>query len=194
MSPAPTLQHRNTATPKHRNTETPQHRNTATPKHRNTATLPCPPHFRSSFLDAFRALYYDNQVKPLPRHQLAILTGVDALILLAVTMIGFASHQHSLAGGRWLTTFLPLALAWLLTSPWFGLYSPGIVDRPGQFWRALWAAAIAAPLAVFFRGVWLQTSVDPIFTAVMMATTALGLGLWRLIWGLLASGKKTSHG
>jgi hypothetical protein len=119
---------------------------------------------------------------------------VDALVLFAVTAIGFASHHESLAGGRWLTTFLPLVAAWAVTSPWFGLFSPSIANRPGQFWRAAWAAAVAAPLAVFLRGIWLQTSVNPIFTAVMMATTALGLGVWRLIWAFLASRKDRPHG
>ena len=125
---------------------------------------------------------------PLSRDRLIILAGVDALVVLAITLIGFASHQETLTIGRWLAIFIPLLLAWASTAPWFGLFSEK-ATLPGQFWRACWAAVLAAPLAVFIRGLWLQTSVNPIFTAVMIATTAFGLGLWRLFWAFLVSRK-----
>jgi hypothetical protein len=110
------------------------------------------------------------------------LITLDALVLLAVTLIGFVTHSSSLAAGRWLTTFLPLFIAWIAIAPWFGLYSPGIADRPIEFWRALIAAAFAAPLAVLLRGIWLNAAIIPIFGLVMLAVSAAGMGIWRLIW------------
>ena len=46
-------------------------------------------------------------LKQTPLPPWALLAG-DALVLLAVTLVGFANHNASLADGRWLTTFVPL--------------------------------------------------------------------------------------
>jgi len=55
-----------------------------------------------------------------------ILILMDGIVLLSVTFIGFASHSSPLAGGRWLTTFLQMLAAWLMTAWVSGLYSPPI--------------------------------------------------------------------
>jgi len=120
--------------------------------------------------------------RPLSRNQLIFLIAVDLLVLLVVTWLGFATHDRSLADGRWLTTFIPLVFSWFLAAPWLGLYRAGAADRVQDFWRPGLAAALAAPLAVLLRALWLQQTVIPIFGLVMIAMTAAGMLLWRLAW------------
>lgn len=122
-------------------------------------------------------------MKPvLARRALMILSLGDTALILAVTLLGFTTHSQSLAGTRWLTTFLPLCAAWGLTAPWFGLYSSPTAQQPAQVWRVLWATVLAAPLAAVLRSLWLNTTVIPIFAAVLLGASALGLGLWRLVF------------
>ena len=123
----------------------------------------------------------------LNRRALIVLILGDGLILLAVTLIGFSSHGETLAGARWLTTFLPLSFAWGVSAPWFGLFRLPITQRPQQIWRVFWAVSLAAPLATLLRAVWLNTSVIPVFTGVILVISALGLGLWRLIYAFWLS-------
>ncbi len=118
----------------------------------------------------------------LPAKQCLPLFALDSLILLAVTLIGFATHNSSLLDGRWLATFIPLVFAWLAAAPALGLYSPGSTGQYTQVWRAALAALLAAPLAVLLRGLWLQGVVVPVFGLVMMAITAAGMTLGRIVW------------
>lgn len=110
----------------------------------------------------------------------------DGLVLLAVTLAGFANHNSSLADARWLTTFLPLCLAWALIAPWLGNYEPGVWRDPLQAWRALLAMALAAPFAAFLRAVWLNGTIIPIFVVALGGVSALSLTAWRVVWALLA--------
>lgn len=135
--------------------------------------------------------------RPLPNKKIIVLAIGDTLVCLAVTWIGFASHNESLAGGRWLITFLPLVFSWFLAAPWFGLFNTGIADRMQGFWRPAAAAVFAAPLAVLLRALWLRLTVIPVFGLVMIATTALGMMIWRLIWAAWmarAAGKRLADG
>lgn len=115
----------------------------------------------------------------------ALLVG-DALVLLAVTLAGFGSHNSSLAGGRWLTTFIPLVIAWGVIAPWLGNYQPRLWRQPWQAWRALLAMVLAAPLAGFLRAVWLGGTVIPIFIVALGGVAALSMTVWRVIWAFLA--------
>ena len=103
----------------------------------------------------------------------------DALALLLVTLIGERSHNIPLISGRWLSTFLPLLLAWGLTAPWLGLYSQAVAQRPQVIWRAVWAALLATPMATWMRGLWLQSAISPIFALVLTGFVALTMALWR---------------
>lgn len=112
---------------------------------------------------------------------LLLLVG-DALAILVVTLIGFATHSLSTATPRWLTTFLPMLLAWLALAPWFGVFYLQRTCRPLQTWRAALAAVFAAPTAALLRSLWLGTSIVPVFVLVLAATSALGIFLWRFAW------------
>ncbi len=119
-----------------------------------------------------------------------ILIFMDGIVLLSVTFIGFASHSSPLAGGRWLTTFLPMLAAWLMTAWVSGLYSPQISTDYRQLWRVLIGAGLAAPLGAVLRGLWLESVVMPVFALVMMAVSAAGLLIWRFIWVLWTTRKQ----
>jgi hypothetical protein len=116
----------------------------------------------------------------------ATLWIVDGLVLLAVTLAGFANHNSSLADGRWLATFLPLCASWVLIAPWLGNYDPKIWQDPTQVWRALLAVVLAAPFATFLRAVTLNGTVIPIFVVALGGVSALAMTAWRLVWALLA--------
>jgi len=132
--------------------------------------------------------------RPLSRNQIITLAIGDTLVLLAVTVIGFATHSQSLGNARWLVTFLPLAAAWFLAAPWFGLFSDGTANRLTELWRPMLTAVFAAPLAVLLRALWLQQTVIPVFGLVMIATTAAGMGIWRAIWTALTARKQLANG
>jgi hypothetical protein len=116
----------------------------------------------------------------------ALLAG-DALVLLLVTFAGFGTHNESLAGTRWLATFIPLALAWAGVAPWLGNYRPAVWRNPWGAWRALAAMVLAAPMAAFLRAVALNTTVIPIFVVALGGVAALSIAAWRVAWALLAS-------
>jgi hypothetical protein len=115
---------------------------------------------------------------------LPVLSG-DVLTLFVVTLAGFASHGLSLVNPRLWTTFLPMVAAWLVYSPWFGVYDPDAWSKPANIWRPALAAALAVPLAVLLRSLWLGSTVIPVFALVMAGVSALGIGLWRAAWALL---------
>jgi hypothetical protein len=110
----------------------------------------------------------------------------DGLVLLGVTLAGFANHNSSLADARWLATFLPLCLGWALVAPWLGNYEPGVTIEPRQAWRALLAMVLASPFAAFVRAALLNGTVIPIFVVALGGVSALALAAWRLAWALLA--------
>lgn len=132
--------------------------------------------------------------RPLSRNQLIFLIAVDVLVLLVVTWLGFATHDRSLVDGRWLMTFIPLVLSWFLAAPGLGLYRAGVADRVQDFWRPVLAAVLAAPLAVLLRALWLQQTVIPIFGLVMIAMTAAGMLLWRIVWAAWTTRKLLGDG
>lgn len=114
-----------------------------------------------------------------------MLVAGDLAAILALSLIGFLTHNDTITW-RWLATLLPLYAGWALIAPWIGNYNPASASRPVHFWRAALAGFLAAPLAAFFRGLWLSAAISPIFVLVMCLTTAFGMGLWRLLWGWIA--------
>lgn len=105
----------------------------------------------------------------------------DALAVLLVSVIGFATHNESI-NWRVLTTFLPYLAAWVLFAPWLGVYQTDITRRPQNIWRPMLAAFLAAPMAAWLRGVWLNSAILPVFVLVLGLSAALGFGIWRLVW------------
>ncbi len=112
----------------------------------------------------------------------------DLLVIVVITLIGFASHGkiNVSALPRMAAVFFPLTISWFLLTPWLGLFRQEIITDPRQLWRPALGALFAAPLATIVRGFLLNASVIPIFAAVLVTTSALGMVIWRAIWYWIA--------
>ena len=122
---------------------------------------------------------------PSRRAQISILIIGDVITLALVTGIGFATHGTlGTAGSRMLTTFVPLLVAWAAVAPFLGVYDPGRAMEPRQLWRPFWAMVLAAPLAGWMRGVWLNAPIQPVFVLVLGGVSSLALLAWRSIYWL----------
>ena len=131
--------------------------------------------------------------------QIAILMIGDLITLALVTGLGFATHGTlGSAGFRILTTFLPLLIAWAAVAPFLGVYDPERALEARQLWRPFWAMVIAAPLAAWLRGVWLDAPILWIFVVVLGGFSALGILAWRAIYALVIARRfanpKVAHG
>lgn len=116
----------------------------------------------------------------LRRWQMVLWVG-DLVVIGLVTLVGFASHEAlAQAGWRLLTTFIPLALAWVIVALPAGLFSVSLAAQGSQWWRPFWGALIAGPLAVLLRALMLEMRpIIPVFALVLTGVSALALGLWR---------------
>jgi len=113
-----------------------------------------------------------------------ILIAGDILAIAIVTVIGFATHGEADLSflPRMLAAFVPLMVAWLLISPWLGLFQLEITSNPKNLWRSVLAMLLAAPFAAVLRGLILDAPIIPIFAAVLSATSAFGMLVWRGIY------------
>lgn len=124
-----------------------------------------------------------------------ILVICDTLTLALVTIFGFASHgTMGTAGTRMLTTFIPLVVAWLLIAPFLGVFQEAKTLDWKDLWRPFWAMVLAAPLAAWIRGAWLNTPILPIFVVVLGGICALGLLAWRTLYWIVRKSAGRSHG
>ena len=105
----------------------------------------------------------------------------DIFVILAVTLIGFATHGELNTAfiTRMSVLFFPLVIAWVLLSPWFGLFRPEITSNLKQVWRPALAMLFVAPLAAVLRGLILNAPIIPIFVVVLGVISALGMLFWR---------------
>ncbi len=108
----------------------------------------------------------------------------DVVTLAALTLLGFATHGENglTVFPRMAATFFPLLAGWFLAAPALGLYDSANFRA---LWRPLLAMALAGPLAVLLRALWLNGVVIPIFGLVLTGSGALAMTLWRGIWLLL---------
>ena len=115
----------------------------------------------------------------------------DILAMLAITLIGFATHGELNTSfiTRMSALFFPLIIAWFLLSPWFGLFQTEIISNPRQLWRPALAMLLAVPLAAVLRGLILNAPIIPIFVVVLITTSALGMLVWRGIYFLFNRNK-----
>lgn len=131
-----------------------------------------------------------NECMNAKNHELSnIIIFGDFVTILLVTLVGFANHNSQFDIRRILANWLPLCLAWSMAAPILGLWNPKQLPFQKTWWRIIWAAILSVPLAVVIRGFILNTPTIGIFVLVMVAFSALGLLIWRLIWQLLSRKK-----
>ncbi|MHB8134871.1 MAG: DUF3054 domain-containing protein [Anaerolineaceae bacterium] len=123
------------------------------------------------------------------RINIPLLLG-DWLTLALVTVIGFLSHNQQIQFGRFLAIAIPICLSWILTAPWFGILTRGKDQGLKNWWKIGWAVLLAVPLAVILRGLVLGSAVQVSFTFVMIATSMLGLWIWRFVWSIVLTKNK----
>lgn len=116
----------------------------------------------------------------------SILIFGDILALAIVTIVGFVTHGE---GGleylpRMAAAFIPLVIAWLILAPWFELFDPQIPINLKLLGRIALAVIFTSPLALVFRGLFLNVPIIPIFAVVFTFTSMFGLIVWRMIYSL----------
>ena len=125
---------------------------------------------------------------PSRKTQISILVIGDIIAIALVTGFGFATHGTlGSAGLRLLTTFIPLLIAWFAVAPFLGAYDPQHTLKPSQLWRPFWAMVVAAPLAAWLRGAWLNAPILPVFVLVLGGFSCLGILAWRAVYTLIFS-------
>jgi hypothetical protein len=125
---------------------------------------------------------------PSRKTQISILVIGDMIAIALVTGFGFATHGTlGSAGLRLLTTFVPLLFAWFAVAPFLGAYDLQRALKPSQLWRPFWAMVLAAPLAAWLRGAWLNAPILPIFVLVLGGFSSLGMLAWRAVYTLIFS-------
>ena len=107
----------------------------------------------------------------------------DVAVLLALTVVGFATHRTLGAFGRMTVTIVTALAAWAAVAPFLGLYTREVIKDPNAIWRVAWAWILAAPLATFLRGLILGLDVPPVFVVVVILTNGFALVAWRLYLG-----------
>jgi hypothetical protein len=127
-----------------------------------------------------------------PSSLLFLILG-DMLVILLVTLIGFANHGEISAVPRMFTTFLPLCLGWGLAAGLLGLYRADRTADARSIWLPAAAAVLGVPLAAWLRGAWLDSPIVPIFVLVLVSAVAVFMTVWRAGWMLLQR-RQASHG
>jgi hypothetical protein len=111
-----------------------------------------------------------------------LLAAGDVVAIAAVTVIGFWVHGGPASPGRMAATFLPLTVAWFLVGALFRVFDPVVAADRRALWRPPAAMLLAAPLAAYMRAVVLDVPIVGVFVAVLAATSALGMTVWRAAW------------
>lgn len=107
----------------------------------------------------------------------------DAVVLVLVTVAGFATHLTLDAFWRMAITVVGSLLAWFLVAPLLGVFSEANILNPKELWRVGLAWVIAAPLATFLRGLALARDIPPAFVVVVILVNGFSLVAWRLLLG-----------
>lgn len=119
----------------------------------------------------------------------------DGVIYLLITLLGFASHDTLLpeALNRILATFVPFFTAWFVVAYMLGLFSWDGIKDPRQLWRPPLAAIIAASIGGIVRGLWLRSTILPLFILVMAGVTMVGMFIWRSLLLFLLRRRERLH-
>lgn len=118
--------------------------------------------------------------------QKAVIVG-DVVVLVMLTVVGFATHLTLDAFGRMIITAVAALLAWVAVAPFVGVYTEEVISDPRSVWRVGWAWLLAAPLATFLRGAALDRDIPWVFVLVTIVTNGFALVAWRIGYGWWAA-------
>lgn len=125
----------------------------------------------------------------LPTWELAALALGDLIALIVFAAVGRASHDLIATQGTvraTLNTAAPFMLAWLLVGMALGMYRGTALYPLGRvLWRTALAGAVAGPLGVAIRALWLRRPIIWVFMLIATATSTLALLVWRVAWSRL---------
>ncbi len=122
-------------------------------------------------------------------HHRRLIVG-DVILLVILTLFGFAFHHELTNSAHILATFVPLLVAWLWLAPWFGLFNEATFRSPKRiWWRTAWAWTAVAPLGALLRAIWLSSVVLPIFALVVLGLHMAAYVLWRTAYAWWASSR-----
>ena len=128
------------------------------------------------------------------RAQMILFLG-DLVVIVAVTLAGFATHNTlGTAGSRILTTFLPLLLAWGLLGFHGRVFDLDQARRLGQVWRPFFTMVLAAPVFGLLRAWMLGVdSISATFLVVIGGISAISMLAWRILFMLAQRGKSAGQ-
>jgi hypothetical protein len=118
-------------------------------------------------------------------HRLILIVG-DLLVILSFVWVGRSSHSLSMTNiAEGLSTALPFIISWFLITPWFGIYRAEVSrDWRKLVPRLLGAWAIAGPVALVLRALFLgrplPEGIIPTFAVVSLGYIGLVALVWRL--------------
>jgi len=118
----------------------------------------------------------------LTKLQKTALSG-DILVLIVLTVAGFATHLTLDAVGRLIVTAVTALIAWAAVAPFLRVYDSDVLATPGSVWRVGWAWLVAAPLATFLRAIALDRDIPWPFVLVTILLNGFALAAWRIAFG-----------
>jgi hypothetical protein len=131
-----------------------------------------------------------------PKRYIPMLAFGDAVAFLAFATIGLNSHGKAIGGfavlPQVILTALPFAAAWFIVAPFAGAYRRELIARPRKMaQRTIIAWALSWPLAMAFRGIFVDHAVPPLsFAIVTLIFNMLILLVWRWPFALNNNNKQ----
>ncbi|GHO43697.1 DUF3054 domain-containing protein [Ktedonospora formicarum] len=106
----------------------------------------------------------------------------DLIAFLIVGVIGLNSHGETLEPANLLRVTWPVALAWFVLSPFFGVFRRDLASKPGRMaTRTALAWLVACVGALLLRSVFETQKPPPVsFAIVTLLTNLVALFIWRL--------------
>ncbi|GAC1424129.1 MAG: hypothetical protein PVS3B3_07490 [Ktedonobacteraceae bacterium] len=116
----------------------------------------------------------------------AILVAGDMIVFLIFAIIGRRSHSEAGTIFGPVITALPFATAWFLVAPFIGAFRRGLERNTGTFaLRTLLAWLVAWPVAMLFRGIFVDKGVPPwTFALITLISNTILLQAWRVPFSL----------
>ena len=110
----------------------------------------------------------------------------DIIVFLIFAAIGRRSHSEAGNVFGIAITALPFAIAWFLVSPFVGAFKRGLEYSTGKMsLRTLLAWLAAWPLAMLFRGIFVDKGVPPwTFALITLISNTILLQAWRVPFSL----------